>query len=486
MGSPTISTPVAVCLGFVFSCGLLICLQPFLNQLGLVSGLIGLMYVLTIIWFLRSSFAYSGPLILFVITLGVFITWRPFWASITSRDDLASWGVLSQGPIGNAGMAVYTSAVGSVALTIVCFIAFLLFTRKNQSGFQNLSLTVEEPAKVVWQCFFLVGACATAVRAVAGAGANYFESYINKPLLLQIPGLNTAASFLFLSFVWLVLFGGFQGRKRLVLLLVFILCSAPSLLLGSRGEVFCQWLVAAWLIGLAMNKRPSLMLTGLLFFSLAYLAEAVSTLRSNEKPLHLQWDQPALLVGEFLYWQGVSGQIVGSAVETLPEPNHSASYLLSPLANPIRRLTDTSFGTQSGDLAVGSGLLGHELAYALNSDEYFQGKGVGSSYIAESYLAAGLLGVVIATGCLIAISVAVPSLINYRQSFFFAACCATPYIIFTPRESFFFWIIPVIKAWFIYCFVNLFSNALRNRSYTHIQQKPFTSSNAANLPAARS
>jgi hypothetical protein len=137
---------------------------------------------------------------------------------------------------------------------------------------------------------------------------------------------------------------------------------------------------------------------------------------------------------------------VAPAVEAFGVDLGNARFTLAPLLAPFRQLVDPAFGTQTDAYGRASGLLSHELSYRLDPDLYLAGHGVGSSYLAEAYLALGLVGVILSTAAVVwALTAATRAARTSRPALFLLAC-TMPYVLFIPRESLLFFVVPTLKA----------------------------------------
>lgn len=414
--------------------------------------LVGLALVgLTLMELARASRPRSGgPIYLFALTSLLFVWARPIVAMSSPEFDLRVIEGLGGIGVSRTGLEIYLRTVAASLL------AFATTTHFVATAGHLGPLPVPRPvppgshAREFWIGCFVLGAAAYTLQAAMYAvhflrGGTYFELFLLGKDAVTLPGLSLVASLMFLGYVGLLTQLQMTRRERAVWTVLFVVVSMVGLLRGSRGEVFCQVLVSVWLYHLVARRSPSPVLWGSLLASLALIAEAVNQIRAG---LSIGDGGEGLLNGLswFVYSQGISGELVAPAHEAFGVDVGNVRFLLYPLLAPLRQIVESGFGTQSDAHGQASGLLSHELAYRLNPDLYMAGHGVGSTYLAETYVAFGIAGVVAATGAIVWLLGRGARAALTSDSARFLLACVLPYVLFVPRETLFFFVVPGLKA----------------------------------------
>jgi hypothetical protein len=201
----------------------------------------------------------------------------------------------------------------------------------------------------------LAASIPTAVRAI---------SLVSVPALIGIFVLERRRKFLYIT----------AG--------VYLLTTAPLLLTGSRGAVFCLILSLWYLAKRRSGKRPRLYALGLVAAGLVLVAALIGGLRTGNAGKTLAG--PIAFVAD----QGMSLHVTVVAVaEQGHFAPHLASYLLSEL--------QAAFVAPDQANYVAGNRFGDDVAMFLNPIAYRLGFGSGSSYLAEAYVIGRLGGVVV-------------------------------------------------------------------------------------------
>jgi oligosaccharide repeat unit polymerase len=404
----------------------------------------------------RAGVTASGPVLLFAVTLFLFVWARPLISFSSDDFDLKVIETLTDLSVTANGMQVYFGAlIASMAAfsgTVLCF----QFSNSVPIVPQRTDADKQfrESAWCIWRLFFLVGAAASCVQSALYvryflSGASYYDLYIQGPSAVGYPGLSLVASFLFYGYLGMLLVGHADPshrtrRQRSIWTAAFVLLSLFGLARGSRGEIFTQLLVGLWMYSFTSGHTISIKKAGICGAVLYWLSQLVGAVRagtSGEQAISL-----GKAIAWFVYTQGLSGELVAPAAKEFGVGATNLRFIFSPLLAPLRRLFDPSFGAQTVQNGQSSGLLAHELAFRSAPSAYLMGQGMGSSYIAECYCALGVIGVIAGTAILAWIVLCGPrqSLRSRSALFVFSGCL--PYILFVPRESFVFPLIPALKA----------------------------------------
>lgn len=412
------------------------------------------------IW--RKGIAESGPLLLFAATMFVFAWARPLIALTSGAFDLRVIEVLNGIPVSAEGLRVYFAVLeASMVAFCASVVCWQLPKRNDRSHFHQQTRAFTVDALFTWQGLFLVGAAASFLQSILYLryflnGGSYYDLYTKGADAVGFPGLSFLASLLFYGYlgILLTLWGRTSpalARRRWAWTIIFLLLSIFGLTRGSRGEVFTQLLAGVWLFSLTRGKAISLRAWGVIGAVLFVLAQLVSDVRAG----HLAGRGGQLLLSAvlwFVYTQGLSGELVAPAHAQFGLSPDNIRFLFSPLLGPFRRLLDPSFGSQTVQYGQSSGLLSHELAFRISPTLYLQGHAAGSSYLAETYCSMGLAGVMLATALLVWLVLWGPGLARRSRAALFLFSASLPYILFVPRESLVFPLMPCLKA-FAFLFI---------------------------------
>ena len=205
-------------------------------------------------------------------------------------------------------------------------------------------------------------------------------------------------------------------KKSIIVLILYILSMIPSVIGGGRGSFMLA--VAFSFIytyirmqhssGLSNHKcmgsgkrrwQILLIITGVLFI---YFADIIGHIRMGETAtLNLN---PFGLLAQLIFNQSTTFCLMANAFSLSDklEEFHVASYTLGPIFDTLRSqyiarlLFDTpSLAGQSMNVLLHTQNLSHHISYLLLGDRYFDGVGVGSSYLLELYLDSGVVGILI-------------------------------------------------------------------------------------------
>lgn len=419
----------------------------------------------------KSSRRDEGPILL----LGVaFITFA--WARIVlgaiERDifDLSYFELQTGYSLSMHEVQVYFDAM---IATIICYATYLLASVwAKVDNYSDYKVRIIGDARVKYfGIIFCIGAIFSIIQALFyfrfyASGGGYNESYLKGGYDIAFPGASFLAGLLFIGFVGICLFGA-NARTGKFYLFTFVLLTLLQLVKGSRGEVFTQLLVGIWFFYRSQNRslpKVTLLLGGVF---LVALAEAVSYIRVGQD-LNFAgvgvWDKAKW----FFYTQGVSGEIVGVSAEKLKVGLDATVYFLAPLLSAGYLFSGALSGGMSLLEASNSGIFSHELSAFLFPLGYMQGQGIGSSYIAEAHHVIGIPGIVVSTAMLLTFVDGGNRLCKLSPYFYGAYICALPYMLFVPRETLFYFVAPLIKAFFIFTLARFFYGRRSHGGYSHI------------------
>jgi|SRR5271157_756694 len=213
----------------------------------------------------------------------------------------------------------------------------------------------------------------------------YLAIYTDSSAVLSSAGSLVRGWSLIAYDAFIIVFVVERRRSRLIIVtLLFLAISTLELLVGLRGKFFV-FLITLWFLrNLKTNGKFPLSSLLLLGGVLSLVGMFIAGFRENTTVQSLN---PM----EFLTGQGISMQVTEAAVEF--EANfsrHANSYLWN----------DLKLGFASGPNFSQGQLLSNDLSPFLNARSYRVGLGTASSYLAEAYLWAGVLGVIMASLCI--------------------------------------------------------------------------------------
>ena len=255
--------------------------------------------------------------------------------------------------------------------------------------------------------------------------------------------VSVMASFAILGFYMFAASG--PRRKSLMAgYVLFLFMIASTLALGSRGTFVCNLIAGTWLstrIG-KLQFRPMALLP--LLLGLMVLMDWFGSARLG-KAFEIQ--NVFLGMTWFVYTQGVSlivPAVVVSGGLGLGLKDGLLTFL-TPLEGILHVLTGTGAG-QSAIPAANSTSLAAKISYALNPGLYAKGFGIGTALIAEAYLWGGLVGVFLAGVLIFKLLGKFHSWGERSAENLFVFSYVLPFILFLPRETTFFFLVPLTKA----------------------------------------
>lgn len=221
------------------------------------------------------------------------------------------------------------------------------------------------------------------------------------------------------SSVFLLIFLIERNKGRLALVTaVFLSTSALELAIGLRGKVFL-FLITLWFLhNLKTGKGFRLLTLGIVGLMGSVAAVAISGFREMR---HTALVGP----GGFITGQGISMGVTQIAVEYRPLfAPHVRSYFVSELLQAF----------YPGSHFAQGQLFDNDISVFLNVDAFRKGFGTGSSYLAEAYIAGGILGVILVS---ILVGLALRWLHRISGNFAGAVVVGTllPTVIYLPRAQ---------------------------------------------------
>lgn len=235
---------------------------------------------------------------------------------------------------------------------------------------------------------------------------NYTDKVIEFPLLIR----TLATLFSYCVFAYLSTMP--NKTKSFLVLCAYMLLAIPSFLLGSRNGLILRvifsfiYIVIRYIIDnnenwitLKMKIIAIIMIPIAIIFLGAY-----NYIRSDEE---IETKNPFLLIVDFFYKQGTTFDTICQGFEyedKLKNQPNVISYTFGDIIDYLihNSISQKIFGTE--DLGSGNSMkmveksnsLAHRLSYnVLGSPSYLSGHGRGTSYIIETYMDIGMIGVII-------------------------------------------------------------------------------------------
>lgn len=233
---------------------------------------------------------------------------------------------------------------------------------------------------------------------------------------------------------FLAIFAVDAGRARLHLATaLYLLAATPMLLLGSRSGVFRLCLVLWYISRLKTLKRPRIYRLTAAVFLMGLLAVWIGNLRADDTTLGIG----SAAASAFLVSQGNTMEVTELAIQYR---NLFRPYAWTYASN---QLEGAFIAGDQSDYRRGSSLAS-DLTVFLNPGAYGEGLGTGSSYLAEAYVAAGIIGVMAMSFLLGVAFDQIHKWCVHPLGVFFAAV-TLPTMLWMARSGLFEWIAPLLR-----------------------------------------
>lgn len=240
------------------------------------------------------------------------------------------------------------------------------------------------------------------------ADVSYTEGYL---INVDVNPIIKAGNYLFVGFLFLYLCCRPKLRYAAVVLVMFLIVEGGlQMFTGRRALIAKTLLLVVWYVinyfGYEKKKMPYRYLIYLALAALGgiLLFWLIEQIRSDA-------DKSFSLFGavkDFLVSTGGSDSVIANTIRNKDAfPKHGIVYLLNPITETlfgnalINEIKWRLFGieipsyVQGVDYIAHSDSFAHWISYIVNPDLYVKGYGMGSSFIAELYLAFGVVGVIV-------------------------------------------------------------------------------------------
>lgn len=236
---------------------------------------------------------------------------------------------------------------------------------------------------------------------------NYTDEVIEFPLIIR----TIATLFSYCTFAYL---STMPNKKFSIITLgIYVLLAIPSFLLGSRNALILRIVFSAVYImcrhiidkgdGNWITTKMKIIATVMIPIAIMFLG-AYNYIRSDEE---VETSNPILLVVDFFYKQGTTFDTICQGFEyeeNFKNQPNVVSYTFGDIIDYLihNTISQKLFGTE--DLGSGNSItmveksnsLAHRLSYVvLGETPYLSGHGRGTSYIIETYMDIGMVGVAI-------------------------------------------------------------------------------------------
>jgi len=234
---------------------------------------------------------------------------------------------------------------------------------------------------------------------------NYTNEVTEFPIIIR----TLATMFSYCVFAYLATMP--PKKYSLVILIVYILIGIPAFLLGSRNSLILRVLFAITYMTIRnyFNNENEIWITKKIKVAtiialpiVIIFLGAYNYIRSDEK---IQDTNPISLITDFFYKQGTTFDTICQGFEyeeNFKNQKNVISYTFGDIIDYIKHNTISQKVFKTEDLGSGNSMtmveksnsLAHRLAYiVLGKGSYLSGHGRGTSYIIETYMDAGMVGV---------------------------------------------------------------------------------------------
>lgn len=389
----------------------------------------------------------TSPASLLVISSFVFLGCRPLLSLFANYDyRIADWfieGYMDDDVI-LANYAITLMYYGYTLGLILC---------KNTEKFYPHGPYPEKQLlkiKFLLTLFFL-GSIGMVVKGI------FFFNFIESNSYVDIyqSNITTPIGYDFLSYLFycsffLICAFHIQFRTNKKFLFIAICIAAFSTLKGSRSEAITFLLTVTCIYFNEVKTRNlRLLITMIFVFSVIFvISEFISMWRTGGSFFQLmQGNNPVI---NFVYGMGVSYLSIYQSVKLqLLSGGYNVTYLFSQLIITCSSIFNVK-------LSLPEISYSHLASYTANPELYNLGFGLGGSYLAESFLAFGLIGCFIIPFLLLLNLNVLEKYTKNKPIIYFVYYSVLPPILFTPRETLFYFFPYLVKSIFVAFLVTLY------------------------------
>lgn len=306
---------------------------------------------------------------------------------------------------------------------------------------------------------------------------NFMSFYTQRAFFVRITELGP------IFFFFLIPFSKKGTKSRKILVFLYFFEAFTNLFIGKRGSFILNLMIFILFLAYEAKKngfksvksfRKKFFIVTLFVLIMAPLFLAsmklIEIIRVKEN-LYVRNYNLIELSKEVLFSQGISGLVlIDFVVDNKDELPKNKSFLLAPLYEYFSNsIFSKAFGkTQeynkfSRDFAFNSGYLSSLFAYLNVREYYLSGGGTGSSYIAEAYGDAGILGVIFVNVLYAIICYIIDIKIYLTPLKLTILLNIMRYILWAPRAMAFYFIKILIQPSFIISFFFLYLILYRSK-----------------------
>ncbi len=307
----------------------------------------------------------------------------------------------------------------------------------------------------------------------------YLSSYTNTA---SVPSVISRLSMFFVP-AFAVFLATLPGKNQMKLpLAVYGAYMLASLLTGRRNTIVTEalMLIAYFVLRDSMLEKEKRVLKkrtvaygGVFGIAAVYLLQLLALIRAG---LNTDRGLGEMLVS-FVDSQGASFRVVVQTVNHIDLFNPSTAYwyLFYPFELFVHNniVTKTLFGltpiieVQNTEFVRTTHNFGHALTFMVDPDRYLSGGGFGTSYVAEAYVAYGILGVILVSAMVGIIFRFFSSLLTRSWVTVAFGLLALKNFVYLPRNFAFLWVTEVFNITYICFFVGIYLAALLIAKGTH-------------------
>ncbi|PKL31558.1 hypothetical protein CVV43_01660 [Candidatus Saccharibacteria bacterium HGW-Saccharibacteria-1] len=396
---PRISVRLVIILSFAITTSMVFFLFGFNNQVTLFISVSLLFF--SIILMCAKSWNRSFLLLLFTCAIGLFLLGR-YTLHFINGDTTSQY--VNNDSIIKTLRLIYISLYGVIIGSIIGLMS------PNNSHSASISKRSKIVKNISWPLSILSGIVFLVYNLLlleSMRGQPYESLYIDSSRSIM-PEMLTGISQLFI-YVMCVFLATYPSKKKTnLVLMIYIMSQIPICIIGSRAPLISAIVFSLAYILLRKYrpisfseskqwlKKKELIMIIIMTPIIMIAMSAVGNSRGNANMSNDNTSSNGLV--DLIEKQGVTFRIVAFSIEReeeIPKPAYG-SYIFSPVINNLAgyflgsNKTISSQTLKSAERGVNSA---DALSYVVIGDRYLEGYGLGSSYIIDSYLDAGWIGV---------------------------------------------------------------------------------------------
>lgn len=345
-------------------------------------------------------------------------------------------------------MAVLKKENGDKKRTLRFFKGWKKIIRRINECITNNAKTIRKVLFGILIVSFVAGVFCEIDKLMFMHGKNY-EAYYSL-YVSRVPSIISYTSTILFPILVIYLLMKPERKWCYLVLGAYITLQIPMLIIGERGSfvravifsilyIFSTTNVKVLKQHLTLKVKVSAIIIA--FLGIVLLG-SYNYIRSNKE---VESYNPLELFVDFFYKQGTTYDTLnkGYTYQYLIPGRRTKNYTFGLIYDSMRNniVAQKVFNVKplseknSLEMALKSNSLSHSLSYAVLGDDYLDGHGIGSSYILETYLDYGYLGIIVYSfilGCYLMI---IPNLLKRIGLLSIFALCSIRYLYFVPRAE---------------------------------------------------